>query len=229
MMAIVNNIPSIYFLLLVTLSSVSVLAFESLLLTSNHNLFGLLISWSLVSLLTSTPMNSEVENLSQSQHNGDDEHSVDVVATSSMSEPVTLGSNNSQNTQFGSWFSDERTPPMSACPHQTSFNPVNPLQGITDPRDTIVINEGGDLEWLLTRCDRGEEAHLNGKKRSEKKKVIEKKKVTEDKKGSLKPSDIALKSAEHDEVWILLTRTGLFKLRRRPFFTGLSTSVITTI
>ena len=45
-----------------------------------------------------------------------------------------------------------------------------------------------------------------------KEEFIMKEEYTEDKKLLLKPSDVALKSAEYDEVWILLTRTELFML-----------------
>ena len=58
-----------------------------------------------------------------------------------------------------------------------------------------------------------ERAHVQDADCLEKKKeFIKKEEYTEDKKVLLKPSDIALKSAEFDEVWILLNRTNLFML-----------------
>ena len=47
---------------------------------------------------------------------------------------------------------------------------------------------------------------------AEKEEVVNKEESTEDQKVSSKPSDVALKSAEYDEVWIPLTRTDLFML-----------------
>ena len=67
------------------------------------------------------------------------------------------------------------------------------------------IKEEGSIE--------DEEGFLKPRdRRSEKEEGIKKEGSTEDEKGLLKLSDIACKSAEYDEVWILLIRTRLFML-----------------
>ena len=58
-----------------------------------------------------------------------------------------------------------------------------------------------------------ERAHAQDEESLEKEReALKEDEYTEDKKLLLRPSDIALRSAEYDEVWILLTHTDLFML-----------------
>ena len=90
----------------------------------------------------------EVSQISLSESEASSASGVNVIATPSASEPATLDSDISQETQFRSRLSDGRTPPMSPYADQRSFVPVNPLQGIDNPRDTIDINKE-DIDFLL--------------------------------------------------------------------------------
>ena len=90
----------------------------------------------------------EVSQISLGESEGSPASGVNVIATPSSSESAALDSNISQETQSRSRLSDGRTPPMSPYPDQRSFVPVNPLQGIEDPRDTIVIVQE-DIDFLI--------------------------------------------------------------------------------
>ena len=90
----------------------------------------------------------EVSQISLSESEPSSASGVNVIATPSSSESATLDSNISQGTQSPSRLSDGRTPPMSPHADQRSFAPVNPLQGIEDPRETIDINRE-DIDFLL--------------------------------------------------------------------------------
>ena len=90
----------------------------------------------------------DVSQISLDESEASSASGVNVIATPSSSEPATLDSNVSQETQLRSRLSDGRTSPMSPYADQRSFVPVNPLLGIDDPRDTIVINRD-DIDFLL--------------------------------------------------------------------------------
>ena len=91
----------------------------------------------------------EVSEISLSEPEASSASGGNIIATpSSSSESANLDSNISQGTQSRSRSSDGRTPPMSPYANQRSFVPVNPLQGIENPRDTIVINKE-DIDFLL--------------------------------------------------------------------------------
>ena len=90
----------------------------------------------------------EVSQISLGESEASSASGVHVIATPSSSESATLDSNISQETQSRSRLSDGRTPPMSPYADQRSFVPVNPLQGIEDPRDTIVIDDE-DIDFLI--------------------------------------------------------------------------------
>ena len=90
----------------------------------------------------------EVSQISLSEPEVSSVSGVNVMATPSSSESATLDSNISQETQSRSHLSDGRTPPMSPYADQRNFAPVNPLQGIESPRDTIVIDRE-DIDFLL--------------------------------------------------------------------------------
>ncbi len=77
-----------------------------------------------------------------------------VPNTPSASGPASLEAHNARSspvllqTQSGSWTTEGRTPPtLSPSPDRTSSDPVDPLEGINDPRDTIIINQY-DIEFL---------------------------------------------------------------------------------
>ena len=89
----------------------------------------------------------DVSQISLSESEASSASAINIIATSSSSKSATLDSNISQETQSRSPFSDGRTPPMSPYADQT-FVPVNPLLGIEDPRDTIVIDEE-DIDFLI--------------------------------------------------------------------------------
>lgn len=79
---------------------------------------------------------------------------LDVPGTPSASELASLCTHNSQSApnllqaQSGSWLSDGRTPPpMSPSPDHTSSDHVDPLEGIKNPRDTIIIDKD-DIDFL---------------------------------------------------------------------------------
>ena len=91
---------------------------------------------------------NEVSQISLGESEASSASGVNIIATPSSSESATLDSNISQETQSRSRLSEGRTPPMSPYADQRSFLPVNPLQGIEDPRDTIVINKE-DIDYLI--------------------------------------------------------------------------------
>ena len=106
----------------------------------------------------------EVSQISLGESEASSASGVNVIATPSSSESATLDSNISQQTQSRSRLSDGRTPPMSPYADQKGFVPVNPLQGIEDPRDTIVIvQEDIDfLKGLEGQCLPNEPQHFIG-------------------------------------------------------------------
>ena len=78
----------------------------------------------------------------------------DVPDTPSGSGSASLGTNQAHSsqlllqTQSGSWTSDIRTPtPLSPSPNRTNSDLIDPLEGINNPRDTIIINQE-DLDFL---------------------------------------------------------------------------------
>ena len=78
----------------------------------------------------------------------------DLSSTPSASGRASIEAHNAQSspgllqTQSGSWTTEGRTPPtLSPSPDRTSSDPVNPLEGINDPRNTIIINQN-DINFL---------------------------------------------------------------------------------
>ena len=77
----------------------------------------------------------------------------DVPNTPSASGPESLAHNAQYSpvllqTPSGSWTTEGRTPPtLSPSPDRTSSDPVDPLEGINNPQDTIIINQD-DISFL---------------------------------------------------------------------------------
>ena len=90
----------------------------------------------------------EVSEISLGESEASSASGANVIAAPSSSKSATLDSIISQETQSRSRLSEGRTPPMSPYSDQRSFVPVNPLQGIEDPRDTIVI-DSEDIDFLI--------------------------------------------------------------------------------